>query len=167
MVLIVKKAPINSHEEVEERYPSIKRQLGNLSSRKLAIRVPKLDNSLVLGSSEFVRKHTVVTSILNVVFVRLCVFQVDRFGENQVLGQFGGVGREDELSNVVRFAESGLDVLFLTYSSFLSTTLALFKMVPVQRIHTCVASGVGYTPIKSSSFHSKTTRLTVGSSSPV
>lgn len=124
MVLVVKKPPVSSHEKVEKRYSSIKGQLGDLGARKLAIRVPKLDDSLVVGNSEFVRKHTVVPGILDVIFdrfVRLRIFQVDGLGEDQVLGLISGVGREEELSDVVRFAEPGLDVFFLTYSSFLST----------------------------------------------
>lgn len=68
MMLVVEKSPVSSHEEVEERYSSIKRQLGNLRSRKLAVCIPKLDDGLVVGSSELVRKYTVVAGILDVVF---------------------------------------------------------------------------------------------------
>lgn len=70
MVLVVKEAPVNSHKEVEECYSSIKRQLGNLGSRELAVGVPKLDDGLVVARGELVREYAVVPSVLDVVFDR-------------------------------------------------------------------------------------------------
>lgn len=128
VVLVVEEAPENSHEEIEDRYSSIKRQLGDLGTRKLAISIAELSDGRILARSELVREDTVIASIFDVVLDRLRVLQVDGLGEDQVLGFLSRVWREDELSNILLFAESGLDVLLLADSSFLCIALDCFLL---------------------------------------
>lgn len=118
-MLIVKETPIDSHKEIEERDPSIERQFGNLCSWELAISVPEFDDSLVCARGVLIRQNTIVTGVFDVVFDGTRVFQMYGLGEDQVLGLLCGVGRQDELPDVVGFAESGLDILLLANTSFL------------------------------------------------
>lgn len=118
-MLVVEESPVDCHEEVEERYASIEGQLWDLCSGKLAVGIPKLDDGLVVARSELVREDAVIARVFDIVFDRLGVLQVDRFADDKVLGLFGGIRRQDELSNVLLFTESGLDILLLADPSFL------------------------------------------------
>lgn len=132
-MLIVEEAPENSHEEVENGDPSIEGELGYLGTRQLAICIAEFYHSLVVARSILVCEDAVVTSVFDVIFNRLRVLEVNGLGENQVLGLLCRIRRQDKLSNVGLVAESGLDILLFTDTSFLCTELD-YPVLPLLRL---------------------------------
>lgn len=92
MVLIVEKAPVDSHEEIKKRNSSVERQLGDLGSWELAISIPKFNDGLVIASGELVCEDTIIAGVLDIIFDGARVLQMDGLGRDQILGLFGGVG---------------------------------------------------------------------------
>lgn len=118
-MLVVEEAPEHGNQCIENRYSSVEWQFGYLGCRKLSIRVAEFDDGRVVVGGILVCKHAVVTCLLDLVFDRLRILQMYCIGEYEVLGFLGRVGCQNELSDVLFFAEPVFDLLLLTDTDFL------------------------------------------------
>lgn len=118
-MLVVEEAPEHGDQRIENRYSSIEWQFGYLSCRELSVRVAEFDDRGVVVCGVLIREHTVVACLLDLVLDRLSIFQVYCVSEYEVLGFLGRIGCQDELSDVLLFAEPVFDLLLLADTDFL------------------------------------------------
>lgn len=119
VVPVVEEPPEDGHQSIQDRYPSIERQLRYLGSRELSISIAELDDSRVLAGGIGFRKHAVVAVLVDIVLDRLGVLKVYRVGEDEVLGSCSRIVRQDELPNVLFLAKTSFDELGLADADFL------------------------------------------------
>lgn len=119
MMLVVEEAPEYGDQCIENRYSSIEWQFGYLRCRQFSIRVAELDDGLVVVCRVLVCKHAVVACLLDLIFDRLRVLQMYCVGEDKVPGFLGRIGCQNELADVLFFAEPVFDLLFLADTDFL------------------------------------------------
>lgn len=114
---------IPSNDSVNNGQTSVERQLRNLGSGKLAVRIAESHHSAIIFTRVCVGADTVETGLPNGVLDGSRVVEVDSGGEDGVLGGIGRVLRQEEGANLVfrtqlcinigRIADSFLD-LFLS-----------------------------------------------------
>lgn len=139
-----------------------------MSRRQLAVGITELHDSGELARGELIGQDAVIARLLDHVFGALGLLEVNGFRFDDVLRLRRGFLIDDELANVRLIAVVLLNKCFLANADFLVETECqppiIIVLGLVERGYlTFSASGVSRTPIKSSSFHSNMTKLTVGS----
>ena len=115
-VLVVEETPVPSQQDIHNGHGAVKGELGNLGGGELAVGVAELDNGGVITGREGIGDDTIVSGFLDGEVDRVGVREVDSLGNDTALGLLGGIGRYDELANVLLVAFSFLDVLVGTDS---------------------------------------------------
>lgn len=104
---------IHSHDCINYRNDSIKRKFRNLCCRELSIRISKFHNSGIFDICRRItsRSNTIITCILDrIVDRRPGVVEMDCCGINLALGDFGNIGRQDELSSLIAITEAIVNI---------------------------------------------------------
>lgn len=118
-ILKVKKQPNRRNQRIRNRQPPIKRHLRHLRSRQFSVSIPKLHNRSVRISRSSVCANTIVASFLDWIVDGWRIVQVDGLGDDLRAGERGGVGGEDEGSQLGAVAEVVVDVFGVADELFL------------------------------------------------